>query len=54
MNNGKCFCVNSDILKQPVAKSDPYANWESTPGLKLMVWESRARMKLPNFYAYCL
>ena len=54
MDNGVCFCVNSDILKHSVAMSDPCENRESIPGLKLMVWESRARMKLPNFYAYCL
>ena len=56
MNNGVCFCVhgvNSDILKHSVAMSDPCENWESTPGLKLIVWESRDRMKV-NFYAYCL
>ena len=34
--------------------SDPFERWESTPSLTLMVWESRARMKLLNFYAYCL
>ena len=54
MNNGECFCVNSDNLKPSVAMPDPCENWESTPGLKVMVCESRARMKLPNFYAYCL
>ena len=32
----------------------PCENWESTPGLKLIVWESHDRMKLPNCYAYCL
>ena len=53
MNNGECFCVNSDILKHSVAMSDPCENLELTPGLKLMVWESRVRMKLPNFYVYC-
>ena len=54
MNNGECFCVNSDILKHSVAMSDPCENWESTPGLKLMVSESGAGMERPNFYAYCL
>ena len=33
MNNGECFCVNSNILKLSVAMSDPCENWESTPGL---------------------
>ena len=37
-----------------VDMSDPCENLESTPGLKRMVWESRARMKLPNCYAYFL
>ena len=54
MNNGECFCVNSDVLKYSVAMSDSCENWESTPGPNVMVLESRARMKLPTFYAYCL
>ena len=51
---GFIVSVNSDILNHSVAMSDPCENWKSTPGLKLMVWELRARMKLPNVYAYCL
>ena len=54
INIGECFCVNFDILKHSVAMSDPCENWESTPGIKRIVCESRARMKLRNFYAYCL
>ena len=41
-NNGECCCVHSDILKHSVAMSDPCENCKPTPGLKLMVWESRA------------
>ena len=48
------FCANSDILKYSVAMSDSCEHWGSTPGPNVMDWESRARMKLPTFYAYCL
>ena len=34
--------------------SDPCEILESTPGLKLINWESRDRMNHPNLYAYCL
>ena len=54
MNNDEFFCANSDILKYSVAVSDSCEHLGSTPGPNVMDWESRARMKLPTFYAYCL
>ena len=38
MNNGDCFCVNSNILKSSVVMLDPCEICESNPGLKFIVW----------------
>ena len=44
------FQVQQDWrVKYSVAMSDSCEHWGSTPGPNVMVWESRARMKLPTF-----